>query len=79
MANARILEFHGIHQMMESHMCIAAAQARQQRRHKPGESHERVASERAEQQVKPHYVGLEPIQRLKKAKYTSRIVERPAA
>jgi ribosomal protein L44E len=78
-ANARILEFYGIHQVMESDVRVAAAQTREQRRHESRKSHERVAPERAEQQVEPHHVRLEPVQRLEEAKDTARVVERPAA
>jgi hypothetical protein len=58
-ANAGVIEIDRVHQVVQSHMSVAAVQTRQQRRQKPQKSVQRLAPESAEQQVEPYYVRLE--------------------
>jgi hypothetical protein len=76
-ANSDILQFHCVHQVMKCDMCIAAAQASQQRRHQPPERDQRIPAEGAEQQVEPNNVGLQTVQSFQQAVRTGRIIERP--
>jgi hypothetical protein len=77
--NTGILQLYRVHQMMKSHVGIAATQTREQGRHQSRESDHWVAAECAEQEIEPDYIRLEPMQRLQETKNTARIVERPAA
>lgn len=47
-ANTDVLQIDGVHQVMQSHMRVAAAEAREQRGHQATECHHRAATERAE-------------------------------
>ncbi len=58
MANSDVLQFHRVYQVMECDMRIVATQASEQRRHQSRKRDQRIPTERAEQQVEPHYVGL---------------------
>ena len=75
---ARVLQIHGVHQMMQSNVGIAAAQARHKRRKQTQERIQRITPKRAEQQIEPHHVGLAFIERFQKPKRTQGVVERPA-
>jgi hypothetical protein len=57
-AYAKILQIHGVHQMVQCHMSIFSAGTRKQRNHQPGKSVEWISAEGAEQQVEPHYIWL---------------------
>src|SRR5579864_2110064 len=76
---SRVLEFYGIHQVMQGDMRIASAQTSEQRGHKAGESHQRVASERTEQEIEPDHVGFQLVQYLKQVDDTAWVVKGPAA
>jgi hypothetical protein len=65
--------------MMQRHVGVTSAQAREQWSHEAGKGYEGVAAEGAEQQVEPNHVGLEPVKSLQNAEYAARIVERPAS
>jgi hypothetical protein len=65
--------------MMQRYMRITSAQTSEQRGHEAGESYQRVASKRAEQEIEPNYVGFQTMQRLEQAGPAAKIIERPAA
>ena len=75
---ARILQIHGVHQVVQSNMRVAAAQARQKRRQQTQERVQRITSKCAEEQIEPHHVGLAFIECFYKPNRTQRIVKRPA-
>jgi hypothetical protein len=77
--NADIFQFHGVHQVMQGHMSVAAAQARKERSHEAEESDQRVPAKGAEQQIEPHHVRLKPVESLQKAEGAAWIIERPAS
>jgi hypothetical protein len=77
-SNSRILQIDGVHQVMQSYVGIAPTQTDQQRSKEAQEGVEGISAERAEQQVKPHYIGFQSADCLEKAKRTGGIVERPA-
>ncbi len=79
MSNSDILQFHGVHQVMQRYVGVTATQAGKQWSHEAGERNERVAAERAEQKVEPNYVRLQTMQCLEQAVRACWIVERPAA
>jgi hypothetical protein len=78
-ANAGILQIYSIHQVMQRDMGVTAVQAREKRRHQPGESNQRIAPERAKQQIKPDDIGLQFADRLDDAAHAPRIIKRPTA
>ena len=77
--NADVFEFDSVHQVMQGHVSVAAAQPSEQRRHEAGERHHRIAPECAEQQIEPDDIGLEPVQGLQQSIEAAGIIERPAA
>ncbi len=79
MPHSDIFEFHGVHQMVQRHVGIAAAQAREQGSHEAGKGYERIASECAEQQIEPNHVGLKTLESFQQAECAAGVVERPAA
>ena len=76
--NADILQFHRVHQVMQGHVRIASAQARQQRRHQSAESHQRIAAKCAEQQVEPDHIRLHALHGPHQAHDASYVIEGPA-
>ena len=79
MADARIFQLHGIHQVMQRDVRVAASQARQQRSHQSRERHNRVAAKCAEQKIEPHHVRLQSLESRQQAEHAGGVVERPAA
>jgi hypothetical protein len=77
-ANSYVLQLHRIHQVMKCDVRVAATQASEKGRHQTAERNERIPAERAEQQVEPHDVGLQPAQGFQQPIRTRRIIERPA-
>src|SRR6267154_4616813 len=78
MSNSCILQIDDVHQVMQSDVGIAPTQTDQQRSKEAQKGVERISAERAEQQIKPHYIGFQSADCLEKAKRTGGIVERPA-
>src|SRR5581483_7943346 len=76
--NAHILQFNGVHQMMKGDMRIATAQACQKRRHKAAECDDGVSTKGAEQEVKPHNIGLYLSNCFGQTENGSWIIKRPA-
>ena len=77
-ANADVFQFHRVHQVMQGHVGIASTQARQQRRHQSAESHQRIATKCAEQQVEPNHVWLHALHGPHQAHDASYVIEGPA-
>jgi hypothetical protein len=77
--NARVLQIHSIHQMMQGHMRVAAAHARHQRGKQAQKSVQGIAPECAEQQVEPHHIRFYLPESFENPRPTSRIVEPPAS
>lgn len=79
MANAGIFQIHGVHEVMQRHMGIASAEARQQRSEESGKGDQGIAAEGAEQQVEPNHVRLDFADGLQDVGSAGRVVEGPAA
>ena len=79
MLHTHIFELYRIHEVVQGNVRVAAAQARQKRRHQSGKRHQGIAAKGAEQQIKPDDIRLEAPQRAKQPIRTRGIVERPAA
>jgi len=77
--HSSVLQVDGIHEMVQRHMGVAAAQAGQQWSQQSGERDEGIAAESAEQQVEPDDVGLQLPERAQQPNRTGGVVERPAA
>jgi len=77
--NAHVFQLDGIHEMVQRHVSVASTQARQQRSHETGKGDERIAAKRTEEQVEPHYVGLQPPQGAQQSVRAGGIVKRPGA
>ena len=56
--HTRVLQFNRIHQVVQGHMGIIAAQTGQYGRHQPRKSNHGIASKSAEQQIEPNHVRL---------------------
>ncbi|MGD0987003.1 MAG: hypothetical protein ABR874_04275 [Candidatus Sulfotelmatobacter sp.] len=78
-AHARVLEIDRVHEMVQSHVRVAAAQACHKRREQTQKGIQRIPAKRAEEEVEPNHVGLKFVQRLQNTNHTRGIVERPAA
>ncbi len=78
-ANAGILQVHGVHQVMQGDVGVAAAQSRHERSEQPEECIERIAAEGAEEQIEPDDIRLQPIESFQDACRAGGVVERPAA
>lgn len=78
MANTDIFQVHRIHQVMQGNMRITTGNSSQQRSKQPRKSYQRIAAKCAEEQIEPHYVGLQFANRFENAKRTSGIVKGPA-
>jgi hypothetical protein len=63
-ANSNILQFHGVHQVMQRDMRIPPAQACKQGRHQTGKRYQRIAAKRTEQKIEPDHVRFHAVQRL---------------
>ncbi len=74
-ANSRVLQIDGIHQVMQRDMGVAAIQPCEKRRHQSKESNQRIAPERAEQQIEPDDIRLQFADRLNDAAHTAGIIE----
>jgi hypothetical protein len=57
-AHSGILEFDGIHEMVQSHVGISPPQTCEQGRQKAAEGYERIPPESAEQQIEPNDIRL---------------------
>jgi hypothetical protein len=57
-AHACILQYDGIHEMVQSHMGVSSTQACEQGRHEAAESYEWISTEGAEQQIEPDHIGF---------------------
>lgn len=79
MLNACILQIDGIHQVVQGHVRVAPAHARQHGGKQPEKSVNRISPKRAEQQVEPDHIRLKPGNRSEKMRRVHRVVERPAA
>ena len=78
MAHACVLQFHRIHEVVQSHMCISSTETGEQRRHEAAESDEWVSAKGAEQQIKPDHVRLQPPDGSDQPVDRCGVVERPA-
>ena len=58
MPDPRIFQIHGIHQVVQGDVGVAATQTRKQRSKKPHEGVQRFAAKGTEEQIKPHHIGL---------------------
>jgi hypothetical protein len=58
-AYSSVFQVDGIHEMVQCHMGVAAAQAGQQWSHQSGKRNQGIAAESAEQEVEPDDVGLQ--------------------
>jgi hypothetical protein len=76
--HAGIFEFDRIHEVMQSHMRISPAQARQQGGHQAAEGDEWISAECAEQKIEPDNIGLQMTDVFYELVYGPWIVERPA-
>jgi hypothetical protein len=79
MLDAGIFKVDGVHQVMQGDMRVAAGQTSEKRCQEAREGDERVPAEGAEEQVEPHYIGLELVDRAENSNRAGRIVEGPAA
>jgi len=77
--NSGVFQVHRIHEVMQRDVRVAPAQAGQQGRRETGKSHQRTASEGAEQKVEPNHVRLKLVQRAHQAQHAAGVVEGPAA
>ena len=77
--DAKVLEIHGVHQVMQRDVGIASAEPREQRRHKPAERNHGATPESTEQEIEPDDIRLETPDGADDANGTSRVIERPAA
>jgi hypothetical protein len=57
-SNPRVFQIHGIHQVVQGDVGVAATQAGKQRSKKSQEGIERIAAKRTEEQIEPHHIGL---------------------
>ena len=78
MANSCIFQIHGIHQMVQSNVRVAAAQPRQEWSQKPSEGDEWITAKRAKQQIEPNHVWLDSSDCAQNMSHACRVVERPA-
>jgi hypothetical protein len=78
-ADSRVFQIDGIHQMVQSDMGIAAAEPRQQGGQQPGEGDQRISAKCTEQQIEPHHIRLQLAQGAQNSKRAGGIVEGPAA
>src|SRR5262249_27367976 len=60
-ANTRILEVNGIHQVVQGDVRVTSAEARKQRRHQAAESDQGAAPECTEQKIEPNDIGLQSL------------------
>jgi hypothetical protein len=60
---------------MQRDMGVAPIQTRKKRCHQPGESNQRIAPERAEQQIEPHDIRFQFANRLDNVAHARWIVE----
>jgi hypothetical protein len=58
-ANARVFQIHRVHQVVQGHVRVAAAQASHEWGEQAQKCVERVAAECAEQQVEPDHVRFQ--------------------
>lgn len=76
--HTRIVEVHGVHQVVQRYMGVVAIQPAQQRKSEPAKSDRRLATKRSEQQVEPNNVRLEFSDPPQQPPGTAGVVERPA-
>lgn len=77
--NAEILQIHGVHQVMQGHVRVFPREARDKRCAQSCECINWIVAERAEEQVKPHHVGIELAEFGEQPKSAVGTVRRPAA
>ncbi|MGA8273571.1 MAG: hypothetical protein WB919_18555 [Candidatus Sulfotelmatobacter sp.] len=75
MADAGVFQIHRVHQVMQSHMGVAAAQTGEKWGEKSGEGNQRITSKGAEKKIEPNHVGLKFVNCTQNMKPTGRIVE----
>jgi hypothetical protein len=79
MLHAHIFQFDRVHEVVQRHVSVAAAEPSQEWSHQTCEGHQGIAAKRAEQQIEPHHIRLQLPQCAKQAVCTAGIIERPAA
>jgi hypothetical protein len=57
--HAGVFQIHGIHEMVQGHVGIAATKTGKKRREKSGEGNQGITPEGAEQQIEPNHVWLQ--------------------
>jgi hypothetical protein len=78
-ADSRVFQIDGIHQMVQSDMGIASAEPRQQGSEQSGKGDQRISAKCTEQQIEPHHIRLQFAQGAENPKRACGIVEGPAA
>jgi hypothetical protein len=58
--NARVVQIDAVHQVMQSHVSIKAAEPGQKRKSQTAKSGQRIASERRKDQIEPDHIGFLP-------------------
>jgi hypothetical protein len=79
MPNSRIFQVDSIHQVVEGHVGIATANARQQRGDQPHKSIDGISAECAEKKIEPHNVWFQLPDGIEKPNRARGVVHRPAA
>lgn len=77
--DAGVFQINRVHQMMQGHVGVAAAQTCKKRRQESSEGNHRIASEGTEEEIKPNHVGLKFVDCTQNVKSAGKIIERPAA
>ncbi len=75
----RVFEIDGVHEVVQCHVGVVPTEARKKRGEQSGESNQRISSKRAEEQIEPHYIGLQLPYGAEQPNRARGIVERPAA
>jgi len=58
-ADTGVFQIHGVHQMMQGNVSVAAGEAGKNRREESGKGNQGIAAEGTEEQIKPNHVRLE--------------------
>jgi hypothetical protein len=78
-ADSRVFQIDGIHQMVQGDMGITAAEPRQQGSQQTGKGNQRISAKCTEQQIEPDHIRLQPAQGAQNSNRACGIVEGPAA
>jgi hypothetical protein len=78
-ADSRVFQIDGVHQMVQGDMRITAAEPRQQGSQQTGKGNQRISAKCTEQQIEPDYIRLQPAQGAQNSNRACGIVEGPAA